>query len=337
MTQNNQSIKEYIYNGAAIVGNIDKVETPSNIEENFRKLKKSREVFTVKVTGVREDAVTVNVAGEYMGIIPTAQVSHRMYVRQNMSELIGQNIPVLMLDFNTETKTCDLSRELAVRHLRKDFLDEILPKMALINTDENEANYKKYSAKHQEGQDPHYDNYPRVKAKVIQYDSAKNKVMLNIAGLDIFGVMDISKFDHKFIYNPESYIEEFMKPNTVIEVALLAYFDNSKDKKPSNFVCSRRHTLDDPWKNVEKRINVNDVIIVKALEKRDNHYFGSYDNFPLDIKCYYPKTPDRELKPGEMYGRRLVKTGKDYKVKIVIVNAKKKMLAAEYIGEMSHG
>ncbi len=334
MTNNKKDIKDYIYNGAAIVGKIDKEEVPSNIEENFKRQIRKKDVFTVKVTGIREDAVTVNVAGEYMGIIPTAQVSHRMYVRKNMSELIGQNIPVIMNSFNVEMKTCELSREFAVRQLRYDFLEEILPKMEVINDVNIDPNYKKFSLKHQENQDPYYDKYPRVKAKVIQYDSAKHKVMLNIAGLDILGIMDVSKFDHIFIYNPESYIEEYMQPNTVINVALLAYYDNSKDKKPSNFVCSRRHTLEDPWKNVEKRIKKNDVIIVTALEKKDNHFFGNYVNFPLDIKCYYPPTPDRVLVPGEKYGRRLVHPGKDYKVKIVVVNAKNKMLVAEYIGEI---
>lgn len=333
MTQNSQ-IREYIYNGAAIVGTIEKQEKEQNLKVDFDKLIESKEVFTVKVTGVRDDAVTVNVLGDYMGVIPTAQVSHRMYVRHNMDELIGQNIPVIMLKCDKDTKICELSREYAVRQLRKDFMSEIIPIMQEINKEGEKPNYKNYSFKHEEGKDPFYDKYPRVKAKVVQFDSERKKVMLNIAGLDIFGTMDISKFDHKYIYNPEKFIESYMQPNTVIDVALLAFYDNSKQGKPSSFVCSRRHTLADPWVNVEKRISKDDVIIVKALAKRDNHFFASYVNFPLDIKCYYPDAPDRELKPGEIYGRRLVKIGKEYKVKIVVVNSKNKMLAAEYIGEM---
>lgn len=335
MSTNNQNLKEYIYNGAAIVGTIDSPEkVVSEIKKEFINLINNQTIFTVQVTGVRTDAVTVNVAGEYMGIIPTQQVSHRMYVRNTMEELIGQNIPVVMLSFDSVTKTCELSREKAVRQLKREFLNEILPKMEEINPIGSEPNHKKYSFKHQDNKDPFYSMYPKVKAKVVKYDSDKHKIILNIAGLDLFGTMDISKFDHKFIYDAESYIEEYMKPNTVIEVALLAYYDNSKDGKPSNFVCSRRHTLVDPWLNVEKRINKGDMIIVKALAKRDNHFFASYVNFPLDIKCYYPDAPDRALEPGEKYGRRLVSIGDSYKVRIVVVNSKTRMLAAEYVGEV---
>ena len=334
MGNNTDYLKKYIYDGEAILGSIQTEEIHSNLEEVFKAMIKEKSVFVVKVSGVRKDAVTVNVHGEYMGIIPKAQVSHRMYVRNNMDELIGQNIPVVMKSFNPNDKTCELSREFAVRNLRNEFLNEILPQMKDINLDDNEPNYKKYTQKFDENSDPFYDKYPRVKAKVMSFDPEKNKITVNVAGLDILGVMDISKFDHKYIYNPERYIEKYMKPNTVIEVALLAYYDNSVDGKPSNFVCSRRHTLSDPWKGLEKKVRRGDMIIVRALEKKEGHFFGAYDNFPLDIKCYYPDTPDRQLKPGEIYGRRLVRTGNDYTVKIVTVNSNNRVLTAEYVREI---
>ncbi len=324
--------KEYIYEGAAIVGQVSKEEKHINVEAELKRMINEREVFTVKVTGIREDSVTVKVLDEYLGIIPKAQVSQRMYIKNNMTDLIGQNVPVLIKSFNVEEKTCILSRTHAISELKKSFLDEILPKLNSINKDG--INFLKYMKQMNEGKDPHLNDYPIVKAKVISYDPDKKRVLLNIAGLDILGSMDMYRFDYRFIYNPEEYIEKFITPNTVIEVALLAYYDNRAQQRPSSFVVSRRHALENPWKNISKKLSVGDVVIVKALEKKDSHFFGAYDNFDLDIKCYYPPAPERAVTNGEKYGRRLVMPGKDYKVRVEIVNEVTRVLTASYIDEL---
>lgn len=331
----NGELKEFIYNGAAIIGQLKENSVAVDLEAELIRRIKDKEVFVVKVSGMRneEDSVTAKVIGDYMGIIPKAQVSNRMYVRNNMDELIGQNVPVIVKSFDPNTKIVQLSRVDAIRELREGFLGEILPTLEEINADG--INYKKYLTKHAEGSDPYYDKYPIVKAKVINYDVNSNRVYVNVAGLDIIGNMNIAMFDYRFIYNPEKYLEEFMKPNTVIDVALLAYYVNSKDKMPSTFVVSRRHALPNPWQGIETKIRVGDIIVVNALEKKDSHFFGSYDNFPLDIKCYYPEIPDKVTNDNnEKYGRRLITPGKEYKVKVEIVNAHNKLLTASYISEL---
>lgn len=325
-------IKEFIYNGAAIIGQIKETENVSNIEDELRRMIVEKEVFMVKVSGMREDAVTANVLGEYMGIIPKAQVSNRMYVRNKMDDLIGQNVPVVITAFDAKTKTCNLSRVIAIKIMRKAFLDEILPIFEEI--DKDGINYKKYATKYTEVDDPYYDKYPRVKAKVIGYDEKNKRILVNVAGLDIIGSMDISKFDHKYIYNPQKFLEEYMKPNKVIDVALLTYFDNTKDNSPDAFIVSRRHALPNPWKGIGSKIRVGDIIVVRVLEKLDSHFFGAYDNFPLDIKCYYPEAPDKMVAVDEKYGRRIVVPGKEYKVKVEIVNEKQKVLTASFVSEL---
>lgn len=330
----NGDLKEFVYNGAAIIGQLKpNNESDDHKAELIRRIK-DKEVFVVKVSGMRneDDAVTAKVIGDYMGIIPKAQVSNRMYIRKNMDELIGQNVPVVVKSFDQETKIVQLSRVDAIRELRASFLNEILPTLEEINADG--INYKKYQTKHAEGSDPFYEKYPVVKAKVINYDVNNGRVYVNVAGLDIIGNMNIAMFDYRFIYNPEKYLEVYMKPNTVIDVALLAYYDNSKDNMPSTFVVSRRHALPNPWNGIETKIRVGDTIVVKALEKKDSHFFGHYDNFPLDIKCYYPEIPTQNIDSDEKYGRRLITPGSEYKVKVEIVNAHNKLLTASYIGEL---
>lgn len=323
-----EKIQEFIYSGAAIVGQIKQENVSTDIEVELRRRIVEQEVFTVKVSGMREDAVTANVLGDYMGLIPKAQVSNRMYVRNNMAELIGQYVPVAIKSYDPVTKLVTLSRTRAVKLIRDEFLSEVLPKLEEINADG--LNYKKYT-KFEEDNDPFYKQYPIVKAKVIQYVPKKKRVIVNIAGLDVLGTMDITKFDYKFIYNAEQYISEFMAPNTVIDVALLAYYDNSADKSPSNFVVSRRHTMPNPWKGIEQRLRKDDIIVVKALQKQENHFFASYDNFPLDIKCYYPAPPDHEIKGDELFGRRLIVPGQEYMVKIEILNASTQVLTASFV------
>lgn len=322
-----ERLKEFIYSGAAIVGQIKTEEQTKDIETELRRMIVEQEVFTVKVSGMREDAVTANVLGQYMGLIPKAQVSSRMYVRNNMQDLIGQFVPVVVKSFDPETKIATLSRTRAVKQLRDEFLNEVLPKLEEINADG--INYKKFT-KYQEDKDPYFNQYPVVKAKVISYLPEKKRVIVNIAGLDVLGSMDITKFDYKFIYNPEQYISEFMAPNTVIDVALLAYYDNSQEKTPSNFVVSRRHTMPNPWAGIEQRIKKDDIIVVKALQKQDGHFFAQYDNFPLDVKCYYPAAPDHEMQDDEKYGRRLIELGKEYMVKIEIINPTTQVLTASF-------
>lgn len=330
----NRDMKEFVYEGAAIIGQIKESKVISDHEAELTKRIKDKEVFVVKISGMRkeDDEVTAKVIGDYMGIIPKAQVSNRTYIRNKMDELIGQNVPVIVKSFDPETKIVQLSRVEAIKELRKSFLDEILPTLEEINKDG--LNYKNYLTKHAEGSDPYYNKYPIVKAKVINYDVENKRVYVNVAGLDIIGNMNVSMFDYRFIYNPEKYLEEYMKPNTVIDVALLAYFDNSKDKMPSSFVVSRRHALPNPWHGIESKIRVGDTIVVKALEKRDSHFFGSYDNFPLDIKCYYPEIPQKNIGTDEKYGRRLITPGHEYKVKVEIVNSENKILTASYLGEL---
>ncbi|MBI9013823.1 MAG: hypothetical protein JEZ08_16435 [Clostridiales bacterium] len=329
---NKRLMKEFIYDGAAIVGQVEQQEQPNDLEKEMRRLIREKEVFVVKISGTSEDSVSANVLGEYMGIIPKKEVSNRTYIRRNISNFIGQNVPVIMKHFDLETKTCKLSRTFAVNQLKGDFLNEIVPKIEEINKDD--LNYKKYIKSFEINLDPHFNDYPRVKAKVIQFDAEKHRVMLNIAGLDLMGMMDVGMLDHKFVYNPEAYIDKYFKPNTVIEVALLAFYENRKEGHTEMFIASRKHAIPDPWKGVEKKIRPGDVIIVKALEKRDNHFFGEYDNFQLDIRCFYPNSPDRELLPGELYGRRLVTTGKEYKVEILKVKENRCVLTAKFIEEL---
>lgn len=331
-------MKEYIYNGAAIIGQLKESNESTDFEAELTRRIKEKEVFIVKISGMRneDDAVTAKVIGDYMGVIPKAQVSSRMYIRNKMDELIGQHIPVVVKKFDKETKTVQLSRLEAITELKKDFLSEILPILNDINKDG--INYKKYLTKHAEGSDPFYNQYPVVKAKVIGYDydeeKKSGKVTVNVAGLDIIGNMSMNMFDYKFIYNPEKFLEEYMKPNRIIDVALLNFYDNSEKKMPSTFVVSRRHALPNPWEGIENKIKVGDTIVVTALEKRDSHFFGNYDNFPLDIKCYYPEIPNKNIGADELYGRRLITPGNEYKVKVEIVSSKNKILTASYLGEL---
>lgn len=332
---NTKELNEFFYNGAAIVGQIKEEVQHTDTVKELKRLIAEKEVFVVKITGMRpeDDVVTAKVLDGYMGLIPKAQVSSRMYIRNKMSDLlIGQNVPVIVERFNETDKTVALSRVHAIKELSKNFLNEILPVLDEIN--ENGVNYKQYTSKFEEGNDPYFDKYPRVKAKVIDYDKKGKRVLVNIAGLDLIGTMDISKFDYKYIYNPEKFLEEYMKPNRVIEVALLMYYDNSGQGKPSNFVVSRRHALTNPWTGIEKKIRKDDIIVVTALEKKDSHFFGAYDNFPLDIKCYYPEIPDKQIMDDEKYGRRLVTPGKEYKVKVEKVNPTTKLLTASFLGEL---
>ena len=331
--QKNERLKVF-YEGAAIIGAVeDKKPDGIDVEKHLNNLTRTKDVFTVKISGVRKDAVTVNLFGEYMGIIPDQQVSTRQYIKNSLEELINQTIQVCCTGYDTKTKTATLSRTLAIKKLRKDFLAEILPKLDEINKDG--INYKKYATKFEESNDPFLGKYPIVKAKVVNYIKKDGRiiVIVNVAGVDILGNMELSMFDYKYIYNPEEYLETYMKPNTVIDVALLAYYDNAKEGNQNRFVVSRRFALPNPWIGIEKKVKVNDIIVVKALQKRETHFFAEYDNFALDIKCKYPNKP-KKVSENELYGRRIVTEGNLYKVKVTAVSEKDKLLLAEYQSEV---
>jgi len=325
------NLEEFIYEGGAIVGTVREETDNTDLIEKLKHYTTTKEVFTVRVSGLQPDAVTANVFGEYMGIIPKADVSSRMYMRHSMDELIGKTIPVCMKSFDLENKTVRLSREIAIKKLRSVFLEGVLPKLNEINKEG--INYKNYLTKFDEAKDPFYNDYPIVKAKVISVDADNKKVVVNVAGMDILGFMSINMFDYKYIYNPEQYLEEYLEPNRVIDVALLHYYDNSSERRPSNFAVSRRHTLQNPWIGIKNKIKEGDQIIVTALQKNASHFFGSYDNFELDIKCYYPEKPE-SIGEDTLYGRRLVTVGNEYLVKVQIVNEKTRVLTASYVSEL---
>lgn len=323
-------LKDYYYNGAAIVGSVSDVSKDKKEEnvsdETLKRYIDEQEIFTVRITGKTVDSVTTKIFG-LMGIIPIQQVSNRMYIRNNAEDLIGQNVPVLVKSFDLEKGTITLSRAKAIEKLREGFFNEVIGKLNDIN--KNGVNYKKYLG-HAEEDDPHFNDYPVVKAKIIQQNKAGTKLILNIAGLDIIGVLDISKLDYRYIYDTEQYMKEHLNSNRVIDVALLAYFKN--EGKPANIVCSRRHTLKNPWKGLEEKIKKDDILVVTATDRRDNHFFGEYDNFPLDIKCYYP---DPEMwSENNKHGRRLIMPGEQYKVRVHIVNPEKRLLTAKTIGKL---
>lgn len=325
-----QNLDQFIYGGAAIIGAEDCYQVDdNNLVSLLKEYVKNETIITVKISGISSDSVTTNICG-YRGIIPKSEVSNRMYVRNKMGDLINRTVPVIVKSFNPEEKTVQLSRIKAIRRLREEFVNRIVPELGTIN--KFGVNYRNYP-NFLEAKDPYWGKYPVVKAKVLQIvnKNGKPKVIVNIAGLDLIGVMDLSKMDYKYIYDQEMYFEEFLKPNSVIEVALLAYFEKTDTTKASNFVVSRRHAMPNPWKGIETRIKKDDIIVVKAMQKRDRFFFASYDNFPLDIKCYYPADKvDNE----EAYGRRLVKEGELYKVAVVAVSEEKRLLTARYLEKL---
>ena len=116
----NRDMKDFVYEGAAIIGQIKESKEITDNEAELTKRIKDKEVFVVKISGLRkeDDEVTAKVIGDYMGVIPKAQVSNRTYIRNKMDELIGQNVPVIVKSFNTETKIVQLSRLEAIKELR---------------------------------------------------------------------------------------------------------------------------------------------------------------------------------------------------------------------------
>lgn len=287
------------------VNNVTEDEYISDIEKALEKYDKYKEdEIILRYRVVRAD----NKGNLYLdlglegltGIILNKEVNGEEYNARKRSIYVNTLMPVIITDINKETGEVYFSRYQA-----REKAKQILRKELLRALENNES--------------------ITVKAKVTKIGIG-NRVYIDIGGVGILGYVPIKQWDHKFVHN----VKEEIPLNSQISVVPIKYMPEQRAKGTvfgEVFICSRKEALPDPWKDIEKKLPVNTVLVVKCVQLEDKKWWGNTPGLNLDIYCEYP---EKEKLKRDIQ----IKLGHKYKVFIYRVNEETRLLKARVIDEI---
>lgn len=169
--------------------------------------------------------------------------------------------------------------------------------------------------------------YVRARVEGIGTRQYKERVYVNIAGVDIVGYIPIKEWSHSYTHSLKYVAEK----GEIITVAIIG---RGKLGKTDAYICSRKDGVDDDvWKDVETRYPVGSNVVIMCTDLRSHNWFGRIQGLAdLEVYCEYPDkgSVDRQGKPIE------IKNGSQYNCFIYRSDSTKKILKARPLYEFTN-
>lgn len=125
-----------------------------------------------------------------------------------------------------------------------------------------------------------------VPAKVVMVNKTKNVVIVDIYGYGLPGYIPAANWQH--LYTKD--VGKFVTIGSVIDVEVLFLKASALGEDSSNmYCCSRKSLTPNPWKGIEERYHVKDIVRIKCVDKQRKHWFGTIDGLEgIQVFCEYP-------------------------------------------------
>lgn len=270
----------------------NKEDNQSSIFEEYNKKLESQQMLRLQVVRANNQGDLYVDLGtpDVIGIVPNSEVTEGVYAGYKRNNYLNKSLSMMVIDVDRENKEIKFSVAQARKHAR-----ELLRKY-LINE------IKK-------------GNNPKLKAKIQGMNKFKKRVLLDLGGVGILGYIPLDEWDHKYVQN----ISTEVKPHKVMEVAILRHMPEIPGTNMREaFICSRKQTLPDPWDKLRDQIQVNDVMVVTCIDRKERNWFGTAPGIAINLYCEYPSGNNKFM----------IEPGKQYKVKVYRFNPDTKLLRA---------
>lgn len=160
-----------------------------------------------------------------------------------------------------------------------------------------------------------------ARARVVYVDIAGRKLIVDIAGVGIQGVIPQAEWSKAYT----SSFKEIVFSGDIVPVVISG---RTHVKGRAAYLCSRKlAVLEDSWENIEQRYHEGSMVEIKCLQRCRKYFFGSIKGLKdIEVLCEYPS------KATDAKGNLLIiEEGKRYMGKIYRVSQEKKKLKARIL------
>lgn len=152
------------------------------------------------------------------------------------------------------------------------------------------------------------------KAKVTRVDIVGRRVLIDIAGVGLLGVIEIGDWSKTFI----SSFTNIVSVNDVIPVVITG---KTYAMRMRAYRCSRKLAIaEDSWAGIEKRYPVGSIVTLRCIKCREKSFFANISGLrDIEVFCEYPaKDTDAQgnllvIHEGEMYQGIIYKVSEEKK------------------------
>ncbi|MBC7327725.1 30S ribosomal protein S1 [bacterium] len=228
------------------------------------------EILTAMVVDRVKGGILVDLGVQ--GFVPTSHLDLLQFRKKNPEYLIGQSIPLKILELDRGKGKVVLSHKIAVEEERQRKKEEILSQLS--------------------------------EGKVVQGVVKRLKdfgAFIDIGGIE--GLLHISDISWSYIKHPR----EVLKPGQKIEVVVLKV-----DKSSEKISFGLKQLLADPWREAEKKYKVGDVVKGKVVRLVPTGAFVRLEEgidafLPLSqISDKKVKKPEEVLKKGDRVEAKVI-------------------------------
>ena len=251
-----------------------------------------------KETGHGEEMITLYMPHDE-SITPASK-------NQNLSKKLLLEYNVVVIEVDEEKRIITVSHKIAIRKLKNTLQRRINKELKRSDRDKETEKII-------------------VPAKVVTIDKSRNVVIVDLCGYGLPGYVQASQWQHLFTKD----VGRFAEIGSVVDVEVLFYAIAPLGKNGINmYACSRKNVIENPWKGIEERFKVKDIVRITCVDKTKKHWFGTIDGLnDIQVFCEYPDASNRVTDVR-------ITIGQEYEGYIYSVSEEKMLLKARVFREI---